>query len=63
MHPCAAGYILTYVTTLKLKLVSWKVVGLKATATRATFTARNPRQMKLKKYAPWSLNEKGHTER
>jgi hypothetical protein len=37
-------------------------VSIKATATRATFTARNPRQMKLKKYAPWSLNEDGHTE-
>jgi hypothetical protein len=30
MHACAAGYALTYVTTLKLQLVSWKVVGLTA---------------------------------
>jgi hypothetical protein len=28
MQACAAGYVLTYVITLKLQLVSWTVVGL-----------------------------------
>jgi hypothetical protein len=30
MQVCAAGYALTYLTTLKLQLVSWTVVGLTA---------------------------------
>jgi hypothetical protein len=30
MKAYAAGYALTYVTTLKLQLVSWTVVGLTA---------------------------------
>jgi hypothetical protein len=30
MQARAAGYALTYVTTLKLQLVSWTVVGLTA---------------------------------
>jgi hypothetical protein len=30
MQVSAAGYALTYVTTLKLQLVSWTVVGLTA---------------------------------
>jgi hypothetical protein len=31
MKACAAGYALTYVTTLKLQWVSWTDVGLTAT--------------------------------
>jgi hypothetical protein len=30
MQACAAGYALTYVTTLQLLLVSWTVAGLTA---------------------------------
>jgi hypothetical protein len=30
MQACAAGYALTYVTTLKLQLDTWTVVGLAA---------------------------------
>jgi hypothetical protein len=30
MQACAAGYALTYVSTLKLQLVSWTVVGTTA---------------------------------
>jgi hypothetical protein len=30
MQACAAGYAVTYVTTLKLRSVSWTIVGLTA---------------------------------
>jgi hypothetical protein len=39
MQICAAGYAVTYVTTLKLQLVIWTVVGLTA-ANEAPFPAR-----------------------
>jgi hypothetical protein len=31
MQACGAGYALTYVTSLKLQLVTWTIVGLTAT--------------------------------
>jgi hypothetical protein len=41
MQACAAGYALTYASTLKLQLVRWTAVGLTAAKFKPGFSVSN----------------------